>query len=445
MTLPMVNKRNLTQASLFACILLLSFAGHAEIHSQLELSHLSFVSEDFPDQQEKNFGFIGADLQSLQAEKDLFKINLNGKYASGNSVLSYLNVKEIYFTYFIDSTASVHIGRKINHWSKADEDWNLGLYQPQFRWNPLDVNHQGLLGIFYEKKQGAWSLNLFGTPFFVPDQGPNYEIKDGQFVASNPYFTPPPQNILFNNVLLPIDYNIIKPEFSEVFLQPGFGLQLAYQHEGWLANLSGTYKPSHQFAFGYKGLLVTNRVRIDILPETYYEKVVGLDIARTAEQSKVGLSFIYNEPETPKFDSSYNAPVLQANTTLAPYIGYDLEPIAFELAGLIIDNGEISEVGSEADPNRQALTQKYLYFRAYQLSASYRSLIGDNVKILSTLQWRESEKNLLKTLKLKNIFDINGPWKITLDVFLVETSEEASPVSNYRNLDQVWIGASYDF
>lgn len=419
--------------------------GRAEITSELGISGLHFISEDYANNQDNSFTFIGAEIKSENADNDLFKINLVGKYTPTNSVLSYFNLKEIYFTNQIDTTAALHIGRRLKTWSAGDEKWNLGSYQPQFRWNPLDVESQGLVGVFYEKTFGHWNLGLFGTPFFIPDQGPAYEVKDGQFVSSNPYFTPPPQNIIFQNVVLPIDYNLMEPEIAEVVEQAGFGLMFGYEFDGLKATLAGTYKPSNQFALGYKGILVTNRVRVDVEPKTYYEKLTSFDLAKHWQKLYVGASALYNDPETPDFSANYNSPVIKANTTVMPYIGYKTEPIAFELAGLFIEGGEVTEIGPDANPDRQPLTQKYLYQSAYQVSLAYDSEVNGWLKLISSLQWREAEKNLLKTLKWQNIFDIKGPWKITLDLFLVETSDEATTVSNYRNLDQVWVGASYDF
>lgn len=440
MNVQMINKLFLLMVAMFCAV-----TANAEISSQLELSSLNFISSDYAENQDKSFVFVGADIKSENAEADIFKINLNGKYTSKNPVLSYFNLKEIYFTNHIGSSASLHIGRKLQIWSLADEKFNLGAYQPQFRWNPLDIESQGLFGIFYEKSFGSWKLNLFGTPVYIPDQGPAYEVKDGKFEASNPYFTPPPQNIIFQNVILPIDYNIIKPEVSEVVKQSGFGLKLDFQNENFEASLSGSYKPSNQFAFGYKGILVTNRVRVDIQPKTYYEKLTSLEVATKWQGGKAGIAGMYTEPENPEYEANYNYPVFEANTTLVPYIRFEFQPIDLEISVLNIEGGDIKEIGPDANPDRQPLTQKYLYTQAYQLSALIRSNWGDNLKVVSKIEWREAEKNLLQTLKFKNIFDIKGPWKMNLDLFLVETSEEASTVSNYRNLDQVWAGASYEF
>lgn len=444
MNVQMINKLFLLLMGIFI-VNVTAHVAHAEISSQLEVSSLNFVSPDYLADQESSFVFLGAEITSEKAQDDIFKINLEGKYTAKTPVLSYINLKEIYFTNQINNSASLHIGRKLMAWSVADEKYNLGSYQPQFRWNPLDIESQGLFGIFYEKKFGPWQINLFGTPLFIPDQGPAYEVKDGQFEASNPYFTPPPQNIIFQNVVLPIDYNLIKPEVSEVIEQAGFGLKLDYFDELFEVSLAGTYKPSNQFAFGYKGILVTNRVRVDIQPKTYYEKLISLDVALKWKNGKLGLASLYSEPETVEYSANYNYPVLQANTTLVPYIRFEFEPIDLEFSALNIDGGEVGEVGPDANPDRQSLTQKYLYTQAYQFSATLRSNWGNQLKILSSFQYRQAEKNLLDALKFSNIFDIKGPWKMTLDLFLVETSEDISAVSNYRNLDQVWVGASYEF
>jgi len=46
---------------------------------------------------------------------------------------------------------------------------------------------------------------------------------------------------------------------------------------------------------------------------------------------------------------------------------------------------------------------------------------------------------------LHNKIDLRGPWAFTADLILIETADDANLNMNaYRNLDQLWIGASYD-
>ncbi len=267
------------------CLFLLISVGplftHSEILGEAQLQGLSFISEDFENTKKTNYGFFGVSLKSYNAQEDAFKINLKGQYAVGEPILSYLNVKEVFFTLQTQtdaqSNSKIHIGRKLNDWSRVDEKWNLGLFQPQFRWNPLDVESQGLLGFFWEVKTGNLKITFLGSPLFIPDQGANYELKDGQFSAANPWFSAPAQNIYFQNTLLPIDYNIQKPETQDVINQRSFAIQIRYKTDSdYYVNSSAAYQPSNQFAFGYSGVLVTDRVRVDLKPKTYYERNMAL-------------------------------------------------------------------------------------------------------------------------------------------------------------------------
>ena len=418
---------------------------YAEINGQVEAYGLSFISPDF-ENSKKEFGFFGASLMSQNADKDTFKINLRGEYAIGSPVLSTLNVREMYFTYFIDEDSTIHIGRRKQNWSDVDERWNLGFFQPEFRANPLNSETQGQTGIFYENKKASWKFTFFGSPVFIPDQGPNFEIKDGQFVASNPYFAPPPQNIYFQSVLLPIDYNIQKPEVAEVIFQTSYGLQIYYgEKKGVYSQVSSMYKPSNQLAYGWKGVLVTDRVRVDVKPKTYYEKIFNWDIGYKDDWGDVGLSVMYVDAENPDFESNYNHPIYSQNVTFGPHLTYRWNPFSFEVAGLFNQNGQVTESGPNSEQFKRSLSQMFLYQNAYYAQVSYKTLLSSNLKYKTSFQWLEAEKNLYKTVKWRNYLDIKGPWKFILDLLLVETSDEISNVSSYRNLDQVWLGVIYVF
>lgn len=427
-------------AALFFCPM-----ARADIYSQVEAYSLSFISSDF-ENKTKDYSFFGTSLISENAEKDPFKVNLRGVYAVGHSVLSNLNVREIYFTYFVDPQSSIHVGRRKQFWSDLDQRWHLGFFQPEFRANPLNLETQGQTGIFYEHKKGDWSFTFYGSPIFIPDQGPNYEIKDGQFVPSNPYFTAPPQNIYFQSVLLPIDYNIQKPEASEVVFQTSYGLMVNYSNASSFYNqLSLMYKPANQLAYGWKGILVTDRVRVDVKPKTYYEKIINWDIGFKDNWGDVGISTLWVDPETPSFESSYNHPLFSQNITLGPHLSYKWNYFSFELAGLFNQHGQVTEAGPNSDQFKRSLSQMFAYQNAYSAQITFKKLIHPSLKYRTSLQWVEAEANLYKSINWRNYFDIKGPWKFIFDLFLVETSDDISNVSSFRNLDQAWLGVIYVF
>ncbi len=80
------------------------------------------------------------------------------------------------------------VGRKLHMWSLLDEQWSLSLWQPHFRWDSVNPDPQGLTGFFAHYSQPNWKLILFASPIFIPDQGPQVVVKDGELLSSNRWF-----------------------------------------------------------------------------------------------------------------------------------------------------------------------------------------------------------------------------------------------------------------
>ena len=441
-----MQRFNMFLIKLFCATYFLCSVSHSEIHTALLGQGLSFLSSDYEGTDKKNFSFIGATLKSEAKSEDAFKINLTGQYAIGNSVLSYLNIREIYFTIKLDYISALHLGRKLQNWSALDTIWNLGVYQPQFNWNPLLPENQGLMGLFWDKNDAGLGLTLFASPLYIPDQGASYELKDGQFQSGNPWFSQPPQNVRFQGQLLPIDYEITKPEISSVIFQTQYGAQLRWgEAEGFFANIAGIYKPSNQFALGYKGVLVTTRVRVDVVPKIYFENVYSADIGYRQDWGSAQLSFLYSKPQSPTFDSSFNSPEFEQSLNWGPQIFYKLKPFDFFVGYIETIGGEVKDIGPDAAPDRRSISQRFLFKQALQLQAGYTDIFWKQVKISSALQFKTSSKEGFRQIKFKNYFNLKGPWAFWLDFLLIDTdSSIQSNMEAYKSLDQAWLGVSYD-
>lgn len=419
---------------------------HSEIKTSVQAQGLSFLSPDYDNTSTKNFGFIGATLRSDAKSKDAFKLNFTGQYAIGNSVLSYLNFREIYFAQNIDESSNLYIGRKLHNWSALDTIWNMGVYQPQFRWNPLAPENQGLTGLFWNKKTESFSFTLFASPLYIPDQGASYELKDGQFQSSNPWFQPPPQHVLFQNVLLPIDYEINKPEISSVVFQSQFGAQLRWSHsDGYFANIGAMYKPANQLALGYKGVLVTTRVRVDVTPKIFFENIYSGDFGYRGDWGVLQLAVLHSQPKNPEFDSSFNVPVYESSTSWGPQLFYKWDPFEFFVGYLDTTGGNVVDVGPDASADRQSLSQRFLYRQALLLQASYSEIFWNKVKLDASLQFKSSSKEGFRQIRSKNSFNLRGPWAFWFDLLLIDTdSSIPTNIESYKNVDQVLIGVNYD-
>ena len=171
-------------------ILVISFFSQlswSETLSSLKMNGLSFISSDY-DSSPKNFAFLGVSLRSNEKQPDLFMINASGFYVPNSAPLSYLNVREMYFIFSATESSKIYLGRKLINWSALDSDFNLGFFQPQFRWNSLQPENQGLFGFFWDHQNADWGTTLFASHLYLPDQAASYEIKDGKFEESNPFF-----------------------------------------------------------------------------------------------------------------------------------------------------------------------------------------------------------------------------------------------------------------
>lgn len=438
--------KSLLQIVSILVISLVGLTSHSETLTSLELKGLSFISSDYDKQQPSNFAFLGATLQSNEKEPELFMVSASGYYAPGNSALSYLNVRELYFYLPTDETTKIYFGRKLWNWSSLDSDFNLGFFQPQFRWNPLQPENQGLFGYFWDRKTSDWGLTLFASYLFLPDQGASYEIKDGQFENTNPWFRPPPQNIKFQGAVLPIDYRIEKPDTAKVIFRPLLAAQFRYGHsKGLYSQFSGAYKPAHQLALGYSGVLVTTRVKIKVVPQVYNEILLASDLGYFTDWGGVQLSVLHTKPENPTFEDSANIPVFEESTTWGPRVTYDWSPFQLSLAFFDTFGGQVSEVGPDTNPDRNSLSQRFLYRQAFQAQVKYSEIFLKKVKIESQLQYIHSELDQFSQVNLRNKINLKGPWAFWADVILIETADEAMQnMNSFRNLDQVWIGASYD-
>lgn len=437
-----MRKLNLILISLVTMYVSLS---HSEIRTSLVAENLSFLSPDYT-ADKKNFAFIGANVKSDSKSEDPFNIDLTGSYAVGNSVLSSLNIREVFYTIKIDEVSDIHMGRKTMDWSSTDKLWNFGVYQPQFRWNQLNPQNQGLTGLFWSKNDSSYGLTLFATPIYLPDQGPSYEIKDGQFQSSNPFFQAPPQNIRFQGQILPIDYEITKPETSDVVFQSQMGAQLRFGEEkGYFARISGMFKPSNQLALGYKGVLVTTRVRVDVLPKTYYENVYSADFGIKDNWGFAQFGALYSKPQNPEFDPAYNAPQFEPSLSFGPQFLYRYKPFEFFAAYVDTSGGQVTDVGPDASPDRASLSERFLYKQAALLKVNYSEVFLKQFRWTSMFEYKFGSKESFRQIRFKNIINIRGPWAFWAEVLLLDNdSAVRSNRDAYKNLDQLWLGASYD-
>lgn len=442
-----------------AALFLLAIPGHAasSLWPSLEIKNVYFPSEDYENTSDRNFPFVGLSIKDSNDTLGFgYGIDFSGSHAVTNSVLSYMNVRDLYVSYaWTDlSGSTVHkaqFGRIRKDWSLMDSTWNLGFFEPQMRWNSIDTERQGLSGFFYEiksnlSKDSQVKVMAFASPLFIPDQGPGFELKDGDFLNTNPWFVPPPRRVQFEDQTFEVDYKIQMPQISDVLFQTSFGGILRFDSDGWYSQAGAVSKPSHQLALGFKGALVADKIKADVLPKIYREQIYSLEVGYANKEFDLGLGLISVNPEEPDYESDYNYPSIEKSISFGPKFLWTINhQWSLWAAGLLTEGGEINEKGPDAGSFQTPLSYKYLFREAYKVGVSYKLNIKHRYQLTNSLEWIETAKEWSKMLKFKSVFVLNGPVSITLDVLMIETGEAPSTLSNSRNLDQVWLGAIYDF
>lgn len=132
-----------------------------------------------------------------------------------------------------------------------DEDWRLGLQSAFVRMDPFRPQKQGLTGLFYKIKTEQLFIEFFGSPLFIPDQGPSIDVaQSGSVRTDNPWaFLPPERLLLSTGADLSLQYKLVEDSLPELLSEYQFGGRFKIKTKD--LSLMGMYynKPSRQLSF----------------------------------------------------------------------------------------------------------------------------------------------------------------------------------------------------
>ena len=204
------------------------------------------------------------------------------------------------------SSIKVYAGRKREAWSQLDTYWTLGIVEPLNRFDSLRPTEQGLSGLFGQFTWSHIQLVLFGSPVFIPEQGPNYELNDGQFSTSNAWFSEPTNHVKLISQSTTLKYQINTPTVGSVITHASGGFVLRAGDlvgPGWLFQVGYAKKPRNQLSLPFTGVLVTDAnnpfASITLSPQVAYHNIATTEINYKTETMDLGLSFLadISDPE----------------------------------------------------------------------------------------------------------------------------------------------------
>ncbi|WP_413557498.1 hypothetical protein [Bdellovibrio sp. HCB209] len=424
----------------------------AQVRTEMKLFSDSFISPEFEATQKNNYQFIGAAIKTEPFSDSALKMDISGGVAVGSPLLNYLNISELYVQTRQSESDSFFIGRKKMLWSELDARWELGVWEPLFKWNPLAPDRQGLSGIFWQTEGPAYSFTLFASPLYIPSQGPSFEIEGGDFVRGNPWFHQPPSSVRIWDEATQMQYNMNQPNTSEVVLQNSYGAKIAFgDPNGLKAQLSYMYKPDNTLAIGYQGSLDLSTLKgnVELRPQVFYHSLAGADLTYKAKKWRTGISAILDRPSKENlFDEpDWTQPVFEDAVLVSPFFEWDNGWWAFNLMRLDIYGGKVKEVG--ADLANEPLTNLYPFYEANQVSLLTNFSLGKARRLITKFSFTASDKNDFQLFRLNSRLRLSGLWSFFGEMQMLKagptTKDNQNEMSQFANNDRLMVGAAYVF
>lgn len=441
-----------------------AFADWAGTSGLLSLRSDSFLSDDYGATNQRNYQFIGAGVRTTGLGPDNRLENLDsglqaeidGQFAPQATLMSSLNIRQLY-----NQSGSISIGRKLENWSLLDERWHFGMYQPQYRWNVLDPQSQGLTGVFVHlrgkignaKNATPWGVMMFGTPLFVPDQGASYELKDGKFEAANPWFRSPPTKARFvtTGAVDEIKYQINTPETSRVVFNPGYAAQayVGKPNDGGFAQVAFAYKPMNVLSLPARAQATSNNViQIEIAPTFQYHRLLSADLQYVYQGLEAGVGALHEKPEDPKVEQNWTYRTFNESTLVSPFIGARLGWFKLRLMTLSVNEKEDAVKGPSADEVESAMPHRYPFQNAGAAELSTRFFWAKSEGIAGKVRYTQGSKDEFSLLLGNLNFQMNADWMIWGQMALVRAKVDPDrriQYADYENNDFAQVGVQYVF
>ncbi len=436
------------------------------VNSYLSLGGESFFSPDYTQTKESNFSYLGVSFYHLQDDNqnsnvELFKnknpdysgLNgeIHGQFFSQVPIRSYIDINQLFW-----ESNEFSVGRQKYNWSIVDRDWELGVFEPRLTVNPVFPDRQGLTGVFAkitsmgsEKNRDSvlpFELVLFGSPIYIPDQGPNYEIKNGKFEDASPYFQNLPTKVRFFDQTQDIKYKLVKPDTNKIIFQQSYGASILISSDVnkkyiFQIRASTGYLPSPVLASGFQADLNSNLdLLVDFQPQSYYHRVSSLETKYSYQNLYLGVGGFKEQNMEPNYDPQWTYFKFNEASGVMPFIGISNQYINTKISFLNIYGGEAEAIGprqskvTDFKPNRyiwkkawQAQVQTYPIFKKLKISSSFQQ----------DLEFEHQLMNLQFDLK------VHKYWQFFLGGQGIKVLSEKSPISNYDNHDIVFAGVSY--
>ncbi|MGZ3722765.1 MAG: hypothetical protein ACXVA9_07545 [Bdellovibrionales bacterium] len=284
----------------------------------IDLNQTRYPGEVQNSAQSSNYTFVSGDLDlETNSPGFSYKFNPVAQNAIGIKDEFYIGVPEAFVQPRLGSGFNLAIGRQKRTWSRLDEEFNLGIWQPQLRWDYLAPKQEGLIGVFFDiELSEEFRLTFLFSPLFLPDQGPNYQLTNGRFSSRNRWFSQPQSRVaLFSesgvNPSTPLYFEIDRPAEEQIIMHSSFGFALNYQSSSqFWTSASYAYKPQNQLHLGIEcatclSIVGPLEITAIIHPAVIMHHVATLESGYDGLNYRGYLSLTGDFPSESKFPQAY--------------------------------------------------------------------------------------------------------------------------------------------
>ncbi|MEY4615130.1 MAG: hypothetical protein RJB66_90 [Pseudomonadota bacterium] len=383
-------------------------------------------------------------------------IDLEGQFSHAQQGFNSFTANEFYFRMDpLWSGTTLFLGRKRSHWSSLDDRWKLGLWQPNYRIDALNPHSQGLTGLFVDFKKDNWTLEFFGTPFFLPDHGPQMETRNGMFIKGHPWVQYPPSEVVIKGIATPAYYRVDKPSIPDVIVNTGYGFNFQVgdpESEGWMGRASWGYKPMNQLLLGFDGNLNLGSLEgldVTIHPEVGFHKVASLDGVYRSEKWAMYFGILEETPDRTEFD----LPWTFQNFDPAHFAGGGIEfftgAFRIGLGAVHREGGRGIVSGPRSEAAGTVLPERFQFRDLVKTEISYGKNLGSRWSYEISGEWKQELGEGSEIISGQGALWMGPFWKAYLGMDMLRTDNKIVStmdfIEMYQANDRVYGGLQYVF
>lgn len=434
------------------------FSGSVQA-SQLSLFQSQYLGESSSSHQQNGFTDF---LLQLSGERS------RGQWTYGGNLVSQLQVASKTDSYFALPEAyvqrrnfgapslSLGLGAIKQDWSYFDQEWSLGIWEPNARWDYIHPYRMGLPGLHLNYQQENFRALLFVSDLFIPDLGPNAHFEDGRIESENRWFYEPVLSAKALGMDRPIRYSLEEPKYSEIIFQPSFGahIEVGPVQRGAFLGLSYADKPLNQIQLMAEVYSRPSLIEANLHAFTLRHQVASLEGGYRGEELSAWLSLTSDEPERHETPPHW----LQSQVPASLFFGGALEHRMslwshsgkLKYAYLQRWDRQQEDEGSLFSGKVSSFLERFPYERALSVEWAQALYEGPKSRMLGSLKY------LYSLVDVGSLLSLQMRWKTSEDLelrfamdILGSESESVGGDQNFfgrfRSNDRVMVGMSYAF